>query len=383
MPGRLSPRGIGQMSDRPIRVVAVAGARPNFMKIAPLMREFCSPAREGAFESTLVHTGQHYDAQMSGSFFEELDIPTPDVNLDVGSAPHGEQTAQVLSRMEPLLGELQPDALVVVGDVNSTLAATLAAVKLLIPVAHVEAGLRSFNRAMPEEINRLLTDAVAHWLFTTEPAGAENLRNEGVPEERIHFVGNVMIDTLLANLERAKNLDTLERLGLTPGSYGLLTLHRPSNVDDPKHLRRLFDVLEEIHQELPIVFPVHPRTQQVIEKLLDGPAPGLHMTSPLGYLDFLCLMADAKLVLTDSGGLQEETTALKVQCLTLRGETERPVTVTQGTNTIVGFEPDAIRSAARKVLDGEAKPSTMPEGWDGQAAKRIVDTLQCDLERKP
>ena len=368
------------MPKRPIRVVAVAGARPNFMKIAPLMHQLRSPDRQGAFETTLVHTGQHYDSQMSQSFFEELDIPKPDVNLDVGSAPHGEQTAQVLSRMEPLLGEIQPDALVVVGDVNSTLAATIAAVKLLIPVAHVEAGLRSFNRTMPEEINRLLTDAVAHWLFTSEPAGADNLRNEGVSEERIHFVGNVMIDTLLANLERAKKLDTVERLGLTPGNFGLLTLHRPSNVDDPENLRRLFDVLEEIHQEVPIVFPVHPRTQQVIENFLDGPPPQLKTTSPLGYLDFLCLMAESKIVLTDSGGLQEETTALKIPCLTLRSDTERPVTVTQGTNTIVGLEPQAIREAARRVLDGEVKPSTIPEGWDGLAAKRTVDILQRDLE---
>ena len=367
------------MAKSPIRVLAVAGARPNFMKIAPLLREL--RAREG-FETLLVHTGQHYDAAMSDSFFRDLGIPEPDVNLGVGSGSHGEQTAEVLRRIEPLLIERHPDVLVVVGDVNSTLAATLAAVKLGIPVAHVEAGLRSFDRSMPEETNRVMTDVVSEWLFTTEAAAEQNLLREGVARDRIHFVGNVMIDTLLANLDRARGLDSLERLGLEPRGYALLTLHRPSNVDDPVRLRALFAVLEEINTELPVVFPVHPRTQGAIERLLGGQRPALRMTEPLGYLEFLQLMAEARLVLTDSGGIQEETTALGVSCLTLRDSTERPVTVDEGTNTMVGTEPDAIRAAVRKILDGEAKKGRVPALWDGRAAARIVDILERDLERK-
>ncbi len=367
------------MAKCPIRVLAVAGARPNFMKIAPLLKEL--RAREG-FETLLVHTGQHYDAAMSDSFFRDLGIPEPDVNLGVGSGSHGEQTAEVLRKIEPLLIERHPDVLVVVGDVNSTLAATLAAVKLGIPVAHVEAGLRSFDRSMPEETNRVMTDVVSEWLFTTEPAAEQNLLREGVARDRIHFVGNVMIDTLLANLDRARGLDSLERLGLEPRGYALLTLHRPSNVDDPVRLRALFAVLEEINTELPVVFPVHPRTQAAIERLLGGQSPALRMTEPLGYLEFLQLMAEARLVLTDSGGIQEETTALGVSCLTLRDSTERPVTVDEGTNTMVGTEPDAIRAAVRKILDGEAKKGRVPALWDGRAAARIVDILERDLERK-
>lgn len=359
-----------------IHVLAVAGARPNFMKIAPLLREL--RARE-AFQATLVHTGQHYDAAMSERFFRELDIPEPDLNLGVGSGPHGRQTARVLEAMEALLAERRPDALLVVGDVNSTLASTLAAVKLGIPVAHVEAGLRSFDRSMPEEINRLLTDAISEWLFTTEPAAEENLRREGIPAGRIHFTGNVMIDTLRAHLERARGLDTLERLELRAGGYAVLTLHRPSNVDDPARLRSLFAVLEEIHARVPVVFPVHPRTRDSVARLLGGQAPRLRLTEPLGYLDFLRLMADAALVLTDSGGIQEETTVLGVPCLTLRDNTERPVTATHGTNTVVGTDPATIRAEAFKVLDGEARRGRVPERWDGRAARRIVDVLERDL----
>lgn len=359
-----------------IRMVAVAGARPNFMKIAPLMREL--HARQG-FQTTLVHTGQHYDAAMSESFFRDLGIPRPDVNLEVGSGRHGQQTAQVLERIEPVLIEQDPDALLVVGDVNSTLAATLAAVKLGVPVAHVEAGLRSFDREMPEEINRILTDAVSHWLFTTERAAAANLEREGIPSDRVHFVGNVMIDTLLTNLERARALPITNGLDLSPGGYALLTLHRPSNVDDPQRLRQLFQVLEEIHREIPIVFPVHPRTAAAIREGLGGDEPDLHLMPPLGYLDFLRLMADAKLVLTDSGGIQEETTALGVTCLTLRDSTERPITVEQGTNTIVGSDPATIRAEVRKVQEGKEKPGRRPELWDGRAAARIIDVLEGDL----
>jgi UDP-N-acetylglucosamine 2-epimerase (non-hydrolysing) len=363
-------------APRPIRLVAVAGARPNFMKIAPLLRELRARRR---FETTLVHTGQHYDRAMSESFFQDLGIPEPDLNLGVGSGSHARMTAQVLVAMEGVLEARRPDAVVVVGDVNSTLAAALAAAKLGIPVAHVEAGLRSFDRSMPEEINRLMTDVISEWLFTTEPAGDENLRREGIAPEKIHRVGNVMIDTLRANLERARGLDTLERLGLAPGAYAALTLHRPSNVDEADKLRSLFAVLEEIHRELPVVFPVHPRTRAAFERLLGGREPALRTVEPLGYLDFLRLMADARLVLTDSGGIQEETTVLGVPCLTLRENTERPVTIAEGTNTLVGGDPATIRAEVRKILDGGGKTGRTPEGWDGRAAARIVDVLERDL----
>jgi UDP-N-acetylglucosamine 2-epimerase (non-hydrolysing) len=362
------------------RVAVIAGARPNFMKIAPLLRELDGRA---GFETLLVHSGQHYDAAMSESFFRDLGIREPDVNLGVGSGRHGAQTAEVLAKMEALLLDRRPSAVLVVGDVNTTLAATLAAVKLQIPVAHVEAGLRSFDRAMPEEINRLMTDVVSTWLFTTEPAGDENLRAEGVPAERIHRVGNVMIDTLLSHLERARSLDTLERLGLESGGYAVLTLHRPSNVDDSRRLARLFEVLEEVNREIPVVFPVHPRTQAAIRDGLGGAEPALRLCPPQGYLDFLRLMADARFVLTDSGGIQEETTVLGVPCLTLRENTERPVTCTEGTNVLVGTEPDAIRSEVRKLIEGRARRGRVPELWDGGAAKRIVDVLERDLRGSP
>jgi UDP-N-acetylglucosamine 2-epimerase (non-hydrolysing) len=359
-----------------IRVLAVAGARPNFMKIAPVLRQL--RARDG-FETFLVHTGQHYDAVMSESFFRDLAIPEPDANLGVGSGTHGAQTAEVLARIETLLIERRPDLVLVVGDVNSTLAATLAAVKLGIPVAHVEAGLRSFDRSMPEEINRILTDSISTWLFTTEPSADRNLLREGIAAERIHRVGNVMIDTLLGQIDHARALDTPSRLGLEAGGYALLTLHRPSNVDDPDQLRELFGVLEEIHQELPVVFPIHPRTAEVIEKRLGGMRPALRIEQPLGYLDFLRLMIDARLVLTDSGGIQEETTVLGVPCLTLRENTERPITVAEGTNTIVGRDPTTIRSEVRKALEGHGKVGGAPALWDGEAARRIVDVLEKDL----
>ncbi len=367
-------------ASRAIRILAVAGARPNFMKIAPLLHEMRE--RDG-FEATLVHTGQHYDAAMSDSFFRDLGIPEPDLNLGVGSGRHGAQTAQVLDKMEEVLLERRPDAVLVVGDVNSTLAATLAAVKLGIPVGHVEAGLRSFDRAMPEEINRLMTDVVSDWLFVTEPSGVENLTREGVARDKIHLVGNVMIDTLKAHLARARELDTPARLGLEAGAYAVLTLHRPSNVDDPEQLRGLFGVLEEIHARVPVVFPVHPRTRASIANLLEGEAPRLHLVDPLGYLEFLRLMADARFVLTDSGGIQEETTVLGIPCLTLRQNTERPVTVTEGTNVIVGTDPATIRAEVDKILSGKARPGSVPQGWDGAAAARIVDVLERSLGSRP
>ena len=363
-------------SPRSLSALVVAGARPNFIKIAPLMEELRGRV---SFHSRLVHTGQHYDRAMSENFFRDLGIPEPDINLGVGSGSHGEQTGRVLIQMEALLEEQRPDVLVVVGDVNSTLAASLAAVKLQIPIAHVEAGLRSGDRTMPEEINRILTDAISTWLFTTEADADKNLLREGVAPERIHRVGNVMIDTLLRNLARARKLNTLEDLGLEPGGYALLTLHRPSNVENSEKLQALFAALEEIHRELPIVFPVHPRTAAAIEAHLGGSQPALRNTEPLDYLDFLRLMADAKLVLTDSGGIQEETTALGVNCLTLRDNTERPITVTEGTNTIVGSHPDVILSETRKILGGESKTGRTPELWDGAAARRIVDIIERDL----
>ncbi len=366
------------MPNERIRILAVAGARPNFMKIAPLMHEFTK--RADRFEPILVHTGQHYDKAMSESFFRDLGIPEPDVNLGVGSGSHGEQTAQVLMKIEQLLIERRPHAVLVVGDVNSTLAATLAAVKLHIPVAHVEAGLRSWDRDMPEEINRVLTDSVSHWLFTTEAAAEENLLREGVSADKIHFVGNVMIDTLLAHRERALELDTVERLGLQPKGYAVLTLHRPSNVDSPEQLRRLFEVLGRLNAELPVVFPVHPRTAKAIEVHLGGMKIDLQLTAPLGYLDFLRLLTDAQMVLTDSGGIQEETTALGVACLTLRDSTERPVTVTEGTNTIVGTDPKGIEEAIHRLRSSPPSKGSRPALWDGGAAIRIVDILERDLE---
>jgi len=364
-------------ADEPIRLLAVAGARPNFMKIAPLMSEFAK--RASRFEPILVHTGQHYDKSMSDSFFQDLGIPEPDVNLGVGSGSHGEQTAQVLMKIEQLLIKRKPHVVLVVGDVNSTLAAALAAVNLHIPVAHVEAGLRSWDREMPEEINRVLTDSVSHWLFTTEAVAEANLLREGVPAEKIHFVGNVMIDTLLANRKRALALDTVERLGLTPQGYAVLTLHRPSNVDSPDQLRQLFEVLGRLNAKMPVVFPVHPRTAKAIEQHIGGAKPDLKMTPPLGYLDFLRLLIDAQMVLTDSGGIQEETTALGVTCLTLRDSTERPVTVSEGTNIIVGTDPAAIEKAIEKLRRSSPPKGRRPALWDGHAATRIVDILERDL----
>jgi UDP-N-acetylglucosamine 2-epimerase (non-hydrolysing) len=365
-------------AGRKLRVVAVAGARPNFMKVAPLLRALNATGRFAPF---LVHTGQHYDEAMSESFFRDLGIARPDVNLGVGSGSHAAMTAEVLRQIEPILIEQKPDALIVVGDVNSTLAAALAASKLGVRIAHVEAGLRSGDRAMPEEINRVLTDAISDWLFVTEPAGRENLLREGVAAERIHLVGNVMIDTLVANLARAREQGTLARLGLRANEYVALTLHRPSNVDDPAQLAALFAVFEELQRELPVVFPVHPRTRAVIERQLGGRAPALRLSEPLGYLDFLALMADARFVLTDSGGVQEETTALGVPCLTMRANTERPITIAEGTNVLAGTDPAVIRTEIEKLLAGETKRGRVPALWDGHAAERIASILARELER--
>jgi len=348
------------------------------MKIAPLMRAFSARPE---LQPVLVHTGQHYDERMSRLFFEQLGIPRPDVNLEVGSATHAVQTAEIMKRFEPVVERYRPAAVLVVGDVNSTIACALVAAKMGVAVVHVEAGLRSFDRRMPEEINRVLTDAISDLLFVTEPSGLENLRREGVPDDRIHFVGNVMIDTLLASLQKARATTVLQDLGLQARRYAALTLHRPGNVDDPEVLGRLLGALGEIARQMPVVFPVHPRTRANMERFgLLGKGKGdrlggVRLVEPLGYLEFLRLMAEARLVLTDSGGIQEETTILKVPCLTLRETTERPVTVEVGCNEVVGTDPTRILSAFRRVMSTEAFTCGTPEKWDGLAAERIADVL--------
>jgi UDP-N-acetylglucosamine 2-epimerase (non-hydrolysing) len=357
-----------------MKILAVVGARPNFVKIAPIMTEL---AEYPYITTTLVHTGQHYDAQMSDSFFANLEIPRPDTNLKVQSAGAIAQIADIMTRIEPVLEQVHPDMVVVVGDVNSTVAATIAAVKMGRPVAHVEAGLRSFDRTMPEEVNRILTDSISDLLFTTEPSGEENLLREGVAPVKIHFVGNVMIDTLFRYRERARQSDVLDRLALSPGCYAVLTLHRPSNVDDEGTLGMLLGAVARIQAEIPVVFPVHPRTRRRLEALAGvlPPMPGLRLADPMPYLDFLQIMAEARCVLTDSGGIQEETTALRIPCLTLRQNTERPITVTRGTNRIVGMKPAAIYESWREVADGKWPAGELPELWDGKAAARIVRVL--------
>jgi UDP-N-acetylglucosamine 2-epimerase (non-hydrolysing) len=364
----------------PARILCVVGARPNFMKIAPIMRAFADPQYD--IESTLLHTGQHYDAAMKLALFEQLKIPEPDIDLGVGSGSHAVQTAEIMKRFEPVLDEVKPRAVLVVGDVNSTIACALVAVKKGIAVIHVEAGLRSGDRAMPEEINRVLTDQISDLLFTTERSAEANLLREGIAKERIHFAGNVMIDTLRYNLDAAvpaavtigARADADKTARFLKG-FGILTLHRPSNVDDPEVLCSLLGVLGEIARETPLVFPLHPRTRQRIEaaglgSLLDG--PDFICTEPQGYLEMLGLMKQAKLVLTDSGGIQEETTALGIPCVTLRENTERPITAEQGTNTIVGRDPAKIRACVADILQNGGKAGRVPEYWDGKAAERIA-----------
>lgn len=357
--------------------MAVVGARPNMMKAAPLMQEL---SRHAEVEAVLVHTGQHYDERMSEAFFRDLGLPAPDHYLGVGSGTHAAQTANVMLALEPIMIAERPDVLVVVGDVNSTLAAALVAAKLGVRIAHVEAGLRSYDRAMPEEVNRVLTDAISDLLFTTERDAEANLVREGVAAERIHFVGNVMIDTLLRELSRARALGMPARMGVAARGYAVLTLHRPSNVDDPAVLEQLLDAVGAVQSRVPVLFPVHPRTRQRLgEGSLAGRLAGmpeLRLLEPLGYLEFLGLLADARLVLTDSGGIQEETTILGVPCLTLRENTERPVTVTEGTNEVVGTNADRITAAALRILDGGGKAGARPELWDGRAAERIVAVLR-------
>jgi len=359
-----------------MRIHVVAGARPNFMKAAPL----CRAAGAAGIEARLIHTGQHYDEGMSQVFFDELGLPAPHKHLGVGSGTHGQVTARCLERLESVFDQERPDWVLVVGDVNSTAAGALAAVKLGIRCAHVEAGLRSFDRTMPEEINRMVTDAICDALFVSEPAGVENLEREGHPRERIHLVGNVMIDTLERFLPKAKERRTARSLGLEEGGYALLTLHRPSNVDAAGDLDALIDKLAWTQERLPVLFPLHPRTRTRLEELgrmarLEA-LPDLKLTEPVGYLDFLSLMTTARVVLTDSGGIQEETTVLGVPCLTLRDNTERPITCDQGTNRLVGARGDALPEALTAILDGASVSGRRPDLWDGHAAERIMVALR-------
>jgi UDP-N-acetylglucosamine 2-epimerase (non-hydrolysing) len=363
-----------------LKILNIVGARPNFMKIAPLMRAFDSDSSR--FDARLVHTGQHYDEAMKDAFFRQLGIPEPDIDLGVGSGSHALQTAEIMRRFEPVVDDFAPDAVLVVGDVNSTIACALVASKKQIPVIHVEAGLRSRDRRMPEEINRVLTDQLSELLFTTEADAETNLVREGIPLERIHFVGNVMIDTLYANQPRAipaeRTLDGLEGFSGGTANFGVLTLHRPSNVDDPEVLERLLKVLADVSATTPLVFPMHPRTRSKIDEFGLGPlldSGSIALTEPLGYLELLGLMIKAKVVLTDSGGLQEETTALGVPCITLRENTERPITVTEGTNTVVGTDPVKLRACFDDIANTGGKAGRVPALWDGQAAQRIAERL--------
>jgi UDP-N-acetylglucosamine 2-epimerase (non-hydrolysing) len=362
-----------------MKILAVVGARPNLMKMAPLIRAM---RKLPDIDPILVHTGQHYDTKMSQIFFDDLEIPRPDLFFKVGSGSHAEQTAKIMVACERVLLERRPDVVLLVGDVNSTLACAVAAAKLSVPIAHVEAGLRSFDRTMPEEVNRLVTDALSDLLFTTSPDADENLAREGIPPDRIFFVGNVMIDTLLRCRARAAELGTPGRYGFAAGGYALLTLHRPSNVDVPSVFAGLLDAMTEIQRDLAILFPAHPRTMQrladldLAERLAN--APGVRIIEPLGYLEFLDLMMHARLVMTDSGGIQEETTILGVPCLTLRENTERPITISHGTNRLVGTNPKRITAAVRGILSASPTAGRLPDLWDGHAAERIVAVLHTE-----
>ncbi len=360
-----------------MKVLNIVGARPNFMKIAPIHRLMLKSEN---FEPVLIHTGQHYDRAMSKIFFEDLELPEPDIYLGVGSGSHAQQTGDVMVKLEEVMIEQKPDMVLVVGDVNSTMAASLVASKLCIPIAHVEAGLRSFDRTMPEEINRIVTDSLADWLFVTEESGRVNLLKEGVPEEKIHFVGNVMIDSLLFYQKKSAQSKILNELKLNSAAYALLTLHRPANVDDPSHFKKILKALEQIEKEIPIIFPIHPRARKMIDKFKFSEniesMKQLILTEPLGYLDFLHLMINATLVLTDSGGIQEETTVIGIPCLTMRENTERPVTIDIGTNVLVGMDTEKIVAETFDILSDKKKNGSIPPLWDGHAASRIVDVLE-------
>jgi len=355
-----------------MHILHVVGARPNFMKAAPVVRAL---QRRKGVKQVLVHTGQHYDANMSDVFFQQLGIPAPDVNLAVGSGSHARQTAEIMGRFEPVLLQVKPDLVLVYGDVNSTAAAALVCAKLLIKVGHVEAGLRSFDRAMPEEINRLVTDQLSDLLFTPSQDGNQNLAREGIPPEKIHFVGNVMIDTLVQLLPAAIHVGKNGQVG----RYALVTLHRPSNVDDPRVLKRILESLLAVTEDLAVVFPVHPRTRQRIAEF-GIKVDQLRLLDPLPYVEFLAWQRSAAGVITDSGGIQEETTYLQVPCLTLRENTERPITITQGTNVLIGHDMEKLRNELAKILAGHAKKGSVPPRWDGHASERIADVLVGNLE---
>lgn len=358
-----------------MNILHVVGARPNFMKVAPVIKAL---EDKNGINQVLVHTGQHYDINMSDIFFSQLGIPEPDINLEVGSASHAVQTAQIMIGIEAVLLEKKPDLVLVYGDVNSTIAAVLVCAKSHIPVGHVEAGLRSFDRSMPEEINRIVTDQIADLLFTPSADGDENLLHEGIAPGKIHLVGNVMIDTLVELLPRAKELwPALQKeYNLTPDRFGLITLHRPSNVDDPAMLSCIVQTLHEIARHIPLVFPIHPRTLRCMQDSgLQQDSPGIRIVEPLGYLDFLAAQANASFVITDSGGIQEETTYLGIPCLTVRENTERPVTVNLGTNTLIGRDMERLRNCVMDILDGHGKSGVVPQFWDGKASERIADIV--------
>ncbi|MBN1803872.1 MAG: UDP-N-acetylglucosamine 2-epimerase (non-hydrolyzing) [Sedimentisphaerales bacterium] len=366
-----------------IKIICVCGARPNFMKIAPLMRAFKG---DGNFQTLLVHTGQHYDEKMSKLFFEELEIPKPDINLEVGSGSHAVQTAEVMKRFEPVVMDFKPDYVLVVGDVNSTIACGLVAVKLCVKLIHVEAGLRSFDRSMPEEVNRVLTDSISDLLFVTEQSGVDNLKREGVDAGKIHFVGNVMIDTLLSNKEKAERSDVLTKMNLKPKDYAVITLHRPSNVDNMENFEKIISAFEVIEKDLKLIFPIHPRTRNNIKGLEIGKRveamSNLILLEPVGYLDFMKLMSNAAVIITDSGGIQEETTILQVPCMTLRENTERPVTVTEGTNRLVHIETGDILKSYNEIKTNKFETDgKIPKFWDGKAAERIANIIE-DISKK-
>jgi UDP-N-acetylglucosamine 2-epimerase (non-hydrolysing) len=363
-----------------VKIDLIVGARPNFMKAGPVIHQLRK--RQPAWSVRVIHTGQHYDDRLSAQFFRDLDLPEPDVSLNIGSGTQVSQIARTMAALEPAFREHAPDLVMVFGDVNSTVAGALTAAHMQIPIAHVEAGLRSFDRSMPEEVNRTITDSVAELLFVTEPSALENLAKEGVPKSRMHFVGNTMIDTLMAQLPRIREVALPTRLGLDPGQFIAVTLHRPSNVDDPASLRRIVAMLIQLADRRDVVFPVHPRTTGRLDEAgLLAPLerhPRLRLLEPLGYLEFMSLVADAALVLTDSGGVQEETTMLNVPCVTLRTNTERPITVTAGTNVLAGSEPSAALTIIDRILASSARrtPAPAPAKWDGRAASRIVDVLE-------
>lgn len=363
-----------------MKLLIIAGARPNFMKIAPIIhaaRAHNAKCNDDAsrLEWQLVHTGQHYDAKMSDIFFEELNIPKPDINLDVGSASHAVQTARIMEGIEPVLLDYNPDWLVVVGDVNSSVACALVASKLGIKIAHVEAGLRSFDRTMPEEINRVLTDSISDLLLTPSSDADENLRREGIPEEKIKFVGNVMIDSLIANLDQARQSTVLTDNGLPPGKYVYVTLHRPANVDHEPSLRSIFENLQALARDYPVLLPIHPRTRKMLESfgLIPSTDSGIKMIEPVGYHDSLCLTENARLVLTDSGGLQEESTWFRTPCLTVRPNTERPITITEGSNCLTN--PQVLAKHIAELLKGKRRIGIVPKRWEGRAAERIISTI--------